>query len=127
MDDLRAADAAKPNLEGIRTGLRVNSGKLIAPGEARRIWSPTRPCPQDKVNRKFKANAPDQLRVADFTSVHTAMGMACAAFVIDVFARKTVEWRVSTSTTTSFVLDALFNQAIRQRRPVPGALAHHSD
>ena len=105
MDDLRAADAAKPNLEGIRTGLRVNSGKLIAPGEARRIWSPTGPCPQDKVNRKFKANAPDQLRDADFTSVHTAMGMACAAFV----------------------LDALFNQAIYQRRPVLGALAHRSD
>ena len=49
---------------------------------------PARPCPQDKVNRKFKADAPDQLRFAD--SVHTAMGRACAAFVIDVFARKIV-------------------------------------
>ena len=62
--------------------------------------------PRDKVNRKFKADSPDQLWVADFTYLHTAMGMAYAAFVIEVFARKIVEWRVSTLMTTSFVLDA---------------------
>ena len=83
------------------------------------LLTPARPCPQDKVNRQFKADAPDQLRVADFTYVHTAMGMACAAFVIDIFARKIVGWRIPTSMTTSFVLDAL-NQAICQRRPVLG-------
>ena len=54
------------------------------------------------------------------------MGMACAAFVIDVFARKIVGWRVPTSMTTSFVLDAL-NRAICRRRPALGALTHHSD
>ena len=54
------------------------------------------------------------------------MGMACAAFVIDVFARKIVGWRVPTSMTTSFVLDAL-NQAICQRRPALRALTHRSD
>ena len=31
VDDLRAADAAKPNLERMRNGLRVKSGKLIDP------------------------------------------------------------------------------------------------
>ena len=31
MDDLRAADAAKPSHKGIRNGLRVKSGKLIGP------------------------------------------------------------------------------------------------
>ena len=54
------------------------------------------------------------------------MGTAYAAFVIDVFARKIVGWRVSTLMTTSFVLDAL-NQAICQRRPAMGSLTHHSD
>ena len=68
---------------------------------------PARPCPHDKADRKFKADAPDQLRVADFTYVHTAMGTAYAAFVIDVFARKIVGWRILTSMTTSLVLDAL--------------------
>ena len=47
-------------------------------------------------------------------------------FVIDVFARKIVGWRVSTSMTTEFVLDAL-NQAICQRAPSEAGLVHHSD
>ncbi len=42
----------------------------------------------------------------------TWMGMVYVAFVIDVFARKIVGWRISTSMTTGFVLDAL-NQVIR--------------
>jgi hypothetical protein len=49
-------------------------------------------------------------------------------FIIDVFARRIVGWRVSTSMTTSFVLDAL-NQAICQRYPAEGggfALAHRA-
>ncbi len=53
--------------------------------------------------------------------------MVYVAFVIDVFARKIVGWRVSTSMTTGFVLDA-FNQAIYQRCPENGSgLVHHSD
>ena len=67
---------------------------------------PARPSPQDKADRKSKADAPDQLRVADSVCVQTAVGTTCAAFVIDVFARKIVGWRVSISMTTSFVLDA---------------------
>ncbi len=51
--------------------------------------------------------------------------MVYVAFVIDVFARKIVGWRVSTSMTTGFVPDAL-NQAIYQRVP-SGDLVHHSD
>ena len=46
--------------------------------------------PRDKADRQFKADAPDQLRAADSARVHTAMGMACAVFVFDVFARKIV-------------------------------------
>ena len=90
------------------------------------ILDPARRCLQDKANRKFKADAPDQLRVAESACVQTAMGTAHAAFVIDVFARKIVGWRVPTSMTTSFVLDAL-NQAICHRRPAMGSLTHHSD
>ena len=53
--------------------------------------------------------------------------MVYVAFVIDVFARKIVGWRVATSMTTGFVLDAL-NQAICQRAPSgPDKLIHHSD
>ena len=85
------------------------------------------PCPNDKVNRQFKAMAPNQLWVSDFTYVSSWTGMVYVAFVIDVFARKIVGWKVSTSMTTAFVLDAL-NQAICQRSPNKAdELIHHSD
>tara|TARA_R110002072_G_scaffold294976_1_gene465597 strand:+ start:702 stop:1442 length:741 start_codon:yes stop_codon:yes gene_type:complete len=85
------------------------------------------PCPDDKVNRAFVAQMPNQLWVSDFTYVSSWQGMVYVAFVIDVFARKILEWRVSTSMTTGFVLDAL-NQAICQRAPSKAdKLIHHSD
>ena len=91
------------------------------------IPDPAQPCPDDKVSRQFVAAMPNQLWVSDFTYVSTWMGMVCVAFIIDVFARKIVGWRVSTSMTTSFVLDAL-NQAICQRCPAEGGgLIHRSD
>jgi len=64
-------------------------------------------CPDDKVNRHFKADRPNQLWVSDFTYVPTWSGTVYVAFVIDVFARRIVGWRVSTSMATQFVLDAL--------------------
>lgn len=49
------------------------------------------------------------------------------AFVIDVFARRIVGWRVSSSMRTDFVLDAL-EQALYDRQPERSdALIHHSD
>ena len=63
----------------------------------------------------------------DFTYVPTWSGTVYVAFVIDVFARRIVGWRVSTSMTTQFVLDAL-EQAIWQRKPLGNkSLIHHSD
>ncbi len=85
------------------------------------------PCPDDKVNRAFVAEMPNQLWVSDFTYVSSWQGMVYVAFVIDVFARRIAGWRVSTSMTTGFVLDAL-NQAICQRAPSDAdKLIHHSD
>jgi transposase InsO family protein len=85
------------------------------------------PCPLDRVNRQFKAPAPNRLWVADFTYVSTWVGMLYVAFVIDVYARRIVGWRVSRTAHTAFVLDAL-EQALHERRPVHGGgLVHHSD
>jgi len=85
------------------------------------------PCPLDRVNRQFKAERPNQLWVSDFTYVSTWQGWLYVAFVIDVFARRIVGWRVSTSMTTDFVLDAL-EQALYARQPADSdALVHHSD
>ena len=85
------------------------------------------PCPLDRVNRLFKADRPNQLWVSDFTFVSTWQGWAYVAFVIDVFARRIVGWRVSRSMHTDFVLDAL-EQALHARQPDrENALIHHSD
>ena len=73
------------------------------------------PCSDDKVNRAFVADMPNQLWVSDFTYVSSWQGMVYVAFIIDVFARKIVGWRVSTSMATGFVLDAL-NQVRRRPR-----------
>ena len=85
------------------------------------------PCPKDKVNRKFRAPAPNMLWVSDFTYVSTWQGFVYVAFIIDTFADKIVGWRVSSSPKTDFVLDAL-EQALHDRRPVhKGGLIHYSD
>ena len=72
------------------------------------------PCPDDKVNRAFVADMPNQLWVSDFTYVSSWQGMVYVAFIIDVFARKIVGWRVSTSMTTGFVLDCQSRNKIGQ-------------
>jgi transposase InsO family protein len=85
------------------------------------------PCPLDRVNRVFKAERPNQLWVSDFTYVSTWQGWLYVAFVIDVYARRIVGWRVSRSMHTDFVLDAL-EQALYDRQPERAeSLVHHSD
>lgn len=91
------------------------------------ISNPKAPCALDKVNREFRVSRPNALWVVDFTYVHTWAGFVYVAFVIDAFARRIVGWKVSTSATAGFVLDAL-EQAIHARRPGPeDGLIHHSD
>ena len=84
-------------------------------------------CPLDRVNRQFKAQRPNQLWVADFTYVSTGQGFVYVAFVIDVFARRIVGWRVSSSMQTDFVLDALEQALYARRSEREGVLVHHSD
>ena len=83
--------------------------------------------PGDLVDRNFTATRPNQLWVSDFTYVATWRGFVYVAFVIDVFARRIVGWRVSSSLVTDFVLNAL-EQAIYDRCGEKNdGLVHHSD
>ncbi len=81
--------------------------------------------PADLVNRNFAASRPNELWVADLTYVATWIGFVYVAFVIDVFSRAIVGWRVSRSLRTDLALDAL-EQAIHMRGKTEG-LIHHSD
>jgi putative transposase len=81
--------------------------------------------PPDLVDRDFSASRPNALWVADLTYVATWRGFVYVAFVIDVFARRIVGWRASSSLRTDLALDAL-EQAIWARSETDG-LVHHSD
>jgi putative transposase len=81
--------------------------------------------PSDLVQREFAATRPNQLWVADITFVATWAGFAYVAFVIDVFSRRIVGWRVSRSLRSDLALDAL-EQAL-WARPDCNGVVHHSD
>ena len=81
--------------------------------------------PADLVQRKFTADGPNRLWVADLTYVATWVGFVYVAFIIDVFSRKIVGWRVSRSLRSDLALDAL-EQALYSRRHTEN-LIHHSD
>ena len=109
--------------------MRQRGLRGVRRGQAVRTTVPNlaAPCPRDRVNRQFRAERPNQLWVADFTYVSTWQGFVYVAFIIDVFARRIVGWRVSRSMRTDFVLDAL-EQALYARQPQgDDALIHHSD
>lgn len=82
--------------------------------------------PDDLVKRDFSASAPNQLWVADLTYVKCKPSWAYVAFITDVFARKIVGWKVSSSLRSEIATDAL-EMAIFSRTPSPGELRHHSD
>lgn len=85
--------------------------------------------PQDKVNRDFTAALPDQRWVADITYVPTWAGFCYVAFVMDLFSRRIVGWRVSTSLRTDLALDALEHAIWTRQRDQRdlAQLIHHSD
>ena len=83
--------------------------------------------PPDLVDRQFTAPRPNQLWVSDFTYVATWKGFVYVAFVIDVFSRRIVGWRVSASLRTDFVLDALEQAVCERGADRVNDLVHHSD
>ena len=83
--------------------------------------------PADLVERRFVADRPNRLWVADLTYVKTHCGFVYVAFIIDVFSRAVVGWQASTSLRSDLALDAL-EMAIHSRRPGGlDGLIHHSD
>ena len=92
------------------------------------VPDPKAPCPLDRGQlSNSSAERPNQLWVSDFTYVSTWQGWVCVAFVVDVFSRRIVGWRQSSSMHTEFVLDAL-EQALYDRKPSDdSSLTHHSD
>lgn len=103
---------------GLKGAVRGRSFKTTIPAQSAE-------CPADLVQRRFLATRPHRLWVADFTYVATWAGFVFVAFVVDVFSRRLVGWRVSASMRTDLVLEAL-EQALYSRETTEG-LIHPSD
>jgi putative transposase len=112
--------------------MRAHGLEGVRRGTARRTTIPDQSAarPPDLVNRRFTAERPDQLWLADITYVRTWEGWVYVAFVLDAFSRRIVGWQLAGHLRTDLPLDAL-EMALWQRsrdRPVqPGSLIHHSD
>lgn len=99
-------------------------------GASRRRWLTTttrddrfRPAP-DLVSRKFEANRPNELWVADITYIPTWEGFLFLSVVLDVYSRRIVGWSMANHLKTDLVIGSL-QMALHQRKP--SDVIHHSD
>lgn len=89
------------------------------------VSDPAHPRAKDLVDRQFMASAPNRLWVADLTYCRPQSGWAFTAFVVDVFARKIVGWKVASEMTADLVLAAIDNAIARtSTKPVRNFNAH---
>ncbi len=119
--------------EGIRVG-RKRVARLMRTariqGITRRKWIRTtirdpkaRPAP-DLVQRRFSADAPNEIWVADITEIPTWEGPLYLAAVQDVWSRRIVGWALAPHMRTQLIADAL-DMALDQRHA--HGVVHHSD
>ena len=102
-------------IEGIHRRRRGKYGR-------RAISTATAP---DLVERNFTAAAPNELWVADISSLRTWEGFVYLAVAVDAFSRKVVGWAMADHLRTELVLDAV-GMAITTRKPPTGTV-HHTD
>ena len=104
-------------IEGVIRGRRRRTTVLEA----------SAPRPPDLVNRRFTAQRPNQLWLADLTYIRTWSGWVYVAFVLDAYSRRIVGWQAATHTRTDLPLDALEMALWRQKIKKDTDLIHHSD
>ena len=79
----------------------------------------------DLVQRRFRADAPNQLWVADLTYLATGEGWLYLAVILDAFNRQIVGWSMAKHLRVELVIEAL-ELALWRHQPPPG-LIRHSD
>jgi putative transposase len=93
---------------------------LISFSTAWRRWA--------ELDRDFTASAPNLRWVADITYIATWHGFCYVAFVLDLYSRRIVGWRVSNSLRADLALDARTQPvATRPRERDADGLVHHSE
>ena len=146
-----ARDGGVDSGDGLRPVARCTVERLmregnlagVVRGKARRTTVPadldaaTVRRPADLLERDFTAPAPNRRWVADITYVATWSGFVYVAFVTDLFSRRIVGWRTSTSLRADLALDALEHAVWQRHREAATrddgqpadlvGLVHHSD
>ena len=124
---------AQLRAEGVRVGRNrvarlMKEAGLQGISRRKRVFTTRRDhsaCPAPNlVDRRFEADRPNQLWVADITYIPTSEGFLYLAAVIDVWSRKVVGWSMKDYLRTELVLHAL-GMALEQRKP--SNVIHHSD
>jgi transposase InsO family protein len=116
-------EVARCTVERLMRGMGLHGAVRGRAFKVTTIVDETARRPPDLVHRDFTATRPNQLWVADITYVATWVGFVYVAFVIDVFSRCIVGWRVSSSLKSDLALDAL-EQALHARRDATGVIQH---
>jgi putative transposase len=80
----------------------------------------------DLVERRFRAEAPDQLWCCDITQHRTSEGWLYCAVVPDVYSRRVVGWSIADHLRTEIVVDAL-DMACWRRKPAGQTTIVHAD
>ncbi|MGW2372677.1 DDE-type integrase/transposase/recombinase [Kitasatospora sp. NPDC001683] len=89
----------------------------VGRGQRRRttVPEPAAPRPPDLVNRRFAAERPHQLWLADLTYIRTWSGWVYVAFALDAYSRRIVGWQIATHMRADPPLDALEMALWRQK------------
>lgn len=77
----------------------------------------------NKLNREFKTDKPNQVWVADITYIKALDGWVYLAVILDLFSRRVVGYHISTRIDTDLVLKAL-EKALKLWKPERGLLFH---
>lgn len=127
-DELRDEHKLRVGRKRVARLMRQQGIKGI-PGQGRSkrttIADATTPPAPDLVERRFVAEHPNALWLADITYVPTLEGWLFLGVVMDMYSRKIVGWSMRDDLKAELVVDALA-MAVTRRRP-PAGLVHHSD
>jgi transposase InsO family protein len=116
----------------LRLGRGLRGGRLMRAERLHGIYrrgKHARPAPavhDDRVQRRFQADAPNRLWLTDITEHPTREGKVYCACVLDVYSRRIVGWSIADHLRAELVVDAL-EMARWRRRPPPGQTVLHSD
>ncbi len=85
----------------------------------------SKPISDNKLNREFTANKPNQRWVSDITYIPTMEGWLYLSVIMDLFSRKIIRWSMDSRMKEDITLNAL-RMALFKRK-ISGGVLLHSD